>query len=193
LTYCIPPFTTIRGLLSNALGLQRDDLKLQDNLMIGIKPLEIDSFGKELAKILKLKGDGKSYQKDFPSSPMFKEFLIKPKYQIFLVSDKVTIDKLYNAILDPERPLYLGGSDELVDVESINTQEIEEIETFEVHSATAGLYQNSIIEKLPYKFIKKGNDYLLEYLTVSIPIDNVITLPEAIKCFSFGDMNVSAY
>ena len=30
-SYKIPPFTTIRGLISNALGLKRDDMLVQDS------------------------------------------------------------------------------------------------------------------------------------------------------------------
>jgi len=77
LTTIIPPYTTLRGMISNALGLPRDDLRVQEWFKIGIKPLNREfEKSRELAKILKLKGTGKSYQRDFPSAPMFREFLV---------------------------------------------------------------------------------------------------------------------
>ncbi len=51
LSYAIPPYTTIRGLISNALGLPRDDLRVQDWFRIGIKPLRFEK-SREMAKIL---------------------------------------------------------------------------------------------------------------------------------------------
>ncbi|HEW91755.1 MAG TPA: CRISPR-associated protein Cas5 [Thermotogaceae bacterium] len=193
LTYSVPPFTTIRGLLSNALGLQRDDFSLQDSFKIGIKSVMTRDASRELAKILKLKGTGKHYQRSFPSAPIFKEFLVKPSYEIFLVGDQEIIAGLYEAISDPKRPLYLGGSDELVEIEYSKPTMVREITASEVHSAVEGVHPNSIVEKLPYKFTKRGRDYSLEYLTVSVPQADAIDLSDPVKCFVFGSVNVAAY
>ncbi len=76
LSYSVPPYTTIRGLVSNALGLKRDDYSVQDWMEIGIKPLIYSNKSNELAKILKLKDTGHRYEKKFLSSPVFKEFLV---------------------------------------------------------------------------------------------------------------------
>lgn len=193
LTYSVPPFTTIRGLLSNAFGLQRDDFSLQDSFRIGIKFVTTRGTSRELAKILKLKGTGKHYQRSFPSAPIFKEFLVRPSYEIFIVGDQEIIAGLSGALSDPKRPLYLGGSDELVEVGYSEPLAIEESTASEIHSVVEGVHPNSIVEKLPYKFTKRGRDYSLEYLTVSIPQNNVIDLPEPAKCFVFEDVNVAAY
>ena len=53
LSFPIPPFTTIRGFLENALGYERDSFALQsEDLFIGIKPLNKIWKSTELAKIL---------------------------------------------------------------------------------------------------------------------------------------------
>jgi CRISPR-associated protein Cas5h len=54
-TYSIPPFTTLRGMISNALGLKRDDLRVQDWIKIGIKPQNNINLSTEMTKVLKLK------------------------------------------------------------------------------------------------------------------------------------------
>ena len=184
LSYNIPPYTTIRGMISNALGLPRDDLRIQNWFKIGIKPLVFQKC-REMAKILKLKGTGKKYERTFSSSPMFREFLVEPSYEIFLVGDKERIEKVYAALLDPKRPLYLGTSDDLVDIEVFEPAKVEEIETEKVMGVVEGIYENCIVEKIPYKFVKVGRTFGVEYKIVSIPIKNPVK--GVFKSISFGN------
>lgn len=169
LSYIIPPYTTIRGLISNAIGLTRDDLRVQEWFRIGIKLMNFDKC-REMAKILKLKGTGKKYERTFSSSPMFKEFLVEPSYEIFLVGNKFRIEKVYNALKNPRRPLYLGSSDDLVDLEVFEPMEVKEVEAEEVWCVVEGIHEGCVVEKVPYKFIKLGKDFSIEYKTVSIPL-----------------------
>jgi len=183
LTYVIPPYTTIRGLISNALGLPRDDLRVQDWFKIGIKPLKFEK-NREMAKILKLKGTGMKYERTFPSSPMFKNFLIEPSYEVYLVGSEKKIKETYLALLNPKRPLYLGSSDDLIDLKIWEPVKIEEVETNEVWSIAEGVHEGCIVEKVPYKFVKVGKTFDVEYKTVSIPIQNPIK--GIFKTISFG-------
>lgn len=169
LSYIIPPYTTIRGLISNALGLPRDDLRVQEWFKIGIKLLNFDK-GREMAKILKLKGTGKKYERTFPSSPMFREFLVEPSYEIFLTGRKERIENVYEALKNPKRPLYLGSSDDLVDIEVFEPVEVEEVEVEEVWCVVEGIHEGCVVEKVPYRFVKVGRSYGVEYKTVSVPI-----------------------
>jgi len=170
LSYVIPPYTTIRGMISNALGLSRDDLRVQEWFKIGIKPVRFQKCN-EIARILKLKGSGKEYRRAFPSSPMFREFLVEPSYNIFLVGEEDKIRKVHSALLDPKRPLYLGGSDDLVDIKVFEPVEVKEVETNETWSVVEGVYEGCIVEKIPYKFVKAGKVFDVEYKVISIPIE----------------------
>ncbi len=170
LTYLIPPYTTIRGMISNALGLPRDDLKTQDWFKIGIKPVNFVERCREIAKILKLKGTDQKYVRTFPSSPMFREFLIEPKYEIFLVGDDEIIKEVFWALLDPKRPLYLGSSDDLVDIKVFEPTDVKEEKVDEVDSVVEGIYEGCVVERVPYIFTKTGRTFSVEYKTVSIPI-----------------------
>jgi len=184
LSYVIPPYTTIRGLISNALGLPRDDLRVQDWFKIGIKPLRFEK-SKEMAKILKLKGTGSRYERKFPSSPMFREFLVEPSYEIYLIGDEDKIRNTYSALLNPARPLYLGGSDDLVDLEVYEPVEVEEVEANEVWCVVEGVHEGCVVEKVPYKFVKVGKSFDVGYKTVSIPIHNPIK--KVLKVTSFRE------
>jgi CRISPR-associated protein Cas5h len=190
MTYSIPPYTTIRGIIANALELERDDLWVQDWIKIGIKPLKFSNRSKEMAKILKLKGTGETYQRVFPSSPMFKEFLVLPSYDIYLAGDDDKINAVYNALLQPARPLYLGASDDLVDIEPSKPAKIEEVNAKEISGVMEGICEKCFVERVPYKFIKKGKDFSLQYKTVSIPQNGVINMKKEVDSWQFEGENV---
>jgi len=181
LTTIIPPYTTLRGMISNALGLPRDDLRVQEWFKIGIKPLNREfEKSRELAKILKLKGTGKSYQRDFPSAPMFREFLVDCAYEIFLVGEESRIRDVHSALLSPKRPLYLGGSDEMVDVDVSEPVKVEELEAEEVWSVVGGIHEGCVVERVPYKFVKVRKTFNVEYKTVSVPMQYPVRMREKI-------------
>jgi len=190
MSYSIPPYTTIRGLISNALGLKRDDLSVQDWIKIGLKPNSFSNRSREMAKMLKLKGTGETHQKIFPSSPMFKEFLVSPSYEIYIAGEDDKISRIYNALLQPARPLYIGASDDLADIEPSMPIEIKEVSVKEISGVIEGVHEKCLVENIPYKFIKKGKDFSLESKTVSIPQNGTILLKEEIVCWRFDGDNI---
>lgn len=190
MSYSIPPYTTLRGLISNALGMKRDDYSVQAGVKIGIKPLNFSDKSRELTKMLKLKGTGEKYQRAFPSAPMFKEFLVLPAYEIYLAGESDKINLIYNALLQPARPLYIGASDDLVDIELSKPSKIEEVNAKEISGVLEGICENCFVERVPYKFIKKGKDFSLQYKTVSIPRNGVINLKEEVDSWQFEGENV---
>jgi len=192
MSYSIPPYTTIRGLIANALGMKRDDLSIQDWIKIGIKPLDFNfsDRSREMAKLLKLKGTGDTYRRVFPSSPMFKEFLVLPAYEIYIAGEDDKINRVYNAMVEPARPLYIGASDELVDIVPSKPVEVEEVSEKEISGVIEGIHENCFVEKMPYKFIKKDKNFSLVYKTVSIPQKRAITLKEGVRCWQFDGENV---
>lgn len=190
LSYSIPPYTTIRGLLASALGMKRDDYSLQDWFKIGIKPLSFSNRSREMAKLLKLKGTGETYARVFPSSPMFKEFLVSPTYEIYIAGEEERINRIYNALLHPARPLYIGSSDDLADIELSKPTRVEEISTKETVGVVEGIHEKCFVENIPYKFIKKDKDFSLESKTVSIPQKNIITTKKEIECWNFNGENI---
>lgn len=166
-SYKIPPFTTIRGLISNALGLKRDDLCLQDLIKIGIKSYEIN-YSTEMTKVLKLKQNKVKYNRNFPSSPIFKEFLIFPKYDIYIAGDDDLIYEINEKLENPERNLYLGSSDDMIDLNIFDCTQINS-KFGKPISIVEGIHDNSTIEKIPFKFNQNGKSFSLEEKIISIP------------------------
>ena len=191
LTYSIPPFTTIRGMISNALGLQRDDYFLQDKIKIGIAVRDFGFKNTEMAKILKLKENKNHPIRDYPSSPMFREYIVNPKYEIYLGGNEGIMGRIYSALKSPERPLYLGQSDDIVDLSSSLPIDIDEIETNQFYSVVDEvIVPNSIIERVPYKFHKEKKKYSIKYKIVSIPKELPIDIYNKKKAYRFLDKNV---
>lgn len=190
MSYSIPPYTTIRGLISNALGFRRDELSIQEWIKIGIRPLSLSNKSTEMAKILKLKGTGETYQKTFPSSPIFREFLVSPVYEIYLVGEDDKICRIYDAMLMPARPLYIGTSDDLLDVGLSDPARINEAKTRDIVGIIEGIHEDCFVEKIPYRFLRKGKGFSLEYKTVSIPRNDVTHLGEEIAAWRFDGRNV---
>lgn len=222
MSYSIPPYTTIRGMIANALGMMRDELSIQDWITIGIKPLDFSNRSRELAKTLKLISrelkfkcnlcqnkwttttkpakcpqcgsseflEIPNYKRVFPSAPMFKEFLVCPAYEIYVAGEDDKINPIYNALIHPARPLYIGASDDLVNIEPSKPIEIKKISAREISGVIEGIHEKCFIEKIPYKFSKKGNNFSLKYKTVSIPKDEIITLKEEVGCWQFDSENI---
>jgi len=94
-------------------------LSLQEGTKIGIQRLGVKGISRELCKILKLKKAGEGFKRVFPSSPMFKNFLVGPKYRVYIVGES-NIESLFERLKDPARPLYLGQSDDMVDVSNVD-------------------------------------------------------------------------
>jgi len=136
LTYPVPPFTTLVGLMANALGVHWADYeevaqKLQASLLLNLRPLHLERPSRELAKLLKLVGEEREARRpaSFPSSPIFRDFLVQPAYRAFVASkDRELVDEIVMALARPARPLYLGQSDDLVIVQLAWKGEAEQVE-----------------------------------------------------------------
>lgn len=192
LTYLIPPFTTVRGIIANALGLQQHDYSLQDEIKVGIRLIHPGYKNVEMAKILKLKESPMPRLKIYPSSPMFKEYLVKPEYEFYIGGEENKMKEIYSALDNLKRPLYLGQSDDLVDIEISDLIDIEEKETNEINSVVDGIHTGCTIEKLPFVFKTDGNKYTVEYKVVSIPKEK-ITLQNMTDAYLFNDKFVSLF
>lgn len=122
LTYPVPPFTTLVGLMANALGVHWGDYEeavqsLQEQLHLNVRPLLQERPSRELAKLLKLVGEERKERRpaSFPSSPMSRYFLVRPVYRLFVASDdEGLVEQVWGALERPARPLYLGYSDDVV-------------------------------------------------------------------------------
>lgn len=185
LSYPIPPFTTIRGLLECALGLPRDSYFLQDKLKIGIEPVKKPEKVTEMCRILKLvtRQTERTFMRRFPSAPMFRTFLVNPKYRIYVVGEDELIEEIAKKLKDPERVCYLGQSDDMVDISDVVVIEVQKERSAVISSVVEGVHENCEVVKVPYRFVNTGED--VEMRVVSVPRDLPVSLSEAVECWRF--------
>lgn len=191
-TYPVIPFTTLRGLVANAMGLPRNDFVLQDKMTIGIVPLSSPFIFTELAKILKLKeGEKRERPQTYPSSPMYKELLVDVKMRIYLgIEDEDYFNLVINAMSNPARPLYIGQSDDMVIVSDVKSFDIiKKGTTLSLKGIILGIHNDCELVRLPYKF--KDLSTLENTDVFSIPKPNKpIAVKEPVDCYYFGEEGV---
>lgn len=191
-TYSVIPFTTLRGIVANAMGLARNDFILQDKMYIGIASLSPPVVFTELAKILKLKaGEKRDRPQIYPSSPMYKELLVDAKMKIYLgIDDEGYFNRIIDAIDNPARPLYIGQSDDMAIVSEINSfSAVRKGFSLSLMSIVLGIHSDCELTRLPYKFKDIST---LEYTPVlSVPKANKpIIVKEPVECYYFGEEGV---
>lgn len=196
-SYTVPPFTTLRGMLSNAKGLERDYFLLQkEDLRIGIKVARAPQRITETGRILKFIArdeQRRPLRRVFPSSPIRKELLFKPAYDIFLVGSDATIESVFESLAEPSRPLYLGQSDDLVDISSLSKPlEVNESSNSSISSVVEGIYPKCEIIRLPYKYNVAKNASIV-YKTLSLPSEYPYDTRREITCYTFGSECIAAY
>lgn len=183
-TYTIPPFTTIRGLISSTLGLQRYDYRVQDDMdiRIGIKIVQEGILSKDMVLINKLKNG--------QNTPMYKDLLFKPIYDIFVEGKKNDIEQIYDGLKNPYYFPYLGDSEGLVNITPYEICEVKNIGSGEVKSVVKDRHPGCKIEKIPYKFNLYNSTYKnptreLTSKTISIPLKN--NYVELDTCYEFDN------
>lgn len=146
-TYELPPVTTLQGMLYAALG--RPSLLLQagrgrtmnkstfdaerefrnyvqEECRFGIRILESGTTYEGLRKLHK-KQTSKEEQ-EFLTYVTNVETLISPTYRMYVAGPEDLLDTFEGALNDPERLLYLGRSDDLVDIYDIGQTTAEHVE-----------------------------------------------------------------
>lgn len=175
LSYSFPPYTTIRGLLANSLGLERDDYSLQDIFKISLKPLNEPNKCQNMVLMKKLKSNLGKKESDIrkkvennkgdtsilneeertifeglkhirsTSAPFIKEYMAPVLCRIFVLGEEKDIHKLSKALEDPARPLYIGSSDDFVVINNIKIFDAKEAKSNKIDSI---IRLNDVVEPI---------------------------------------------
>lgn len=203
LSFPIPPPSTIFGMLLNALGVESKRSTrpyfhwlevLQDRLKINISPS--GPIGRpivELAKMLKLiEREVERKIGSFPSSPIFKEFLVRPSYEVFLASeDEELLGEIAKATLRPARPLYIGQSDDMVVVDIEWSGEVKRGKGRKFYGLVRGAIEGCEMLRLPFGF--KDAQTVLYLPLVSLPQKIPVDLGEEREGFEFDGRLVELF
>lgn len=146
-TYELPPVTTLQGILYAAMG--RPSLLLQGGRQRTLDKSTFDDerdfrndvqqdcrFGIRIVKpgtthtgLRKLHKKSRSEQdREFMTYVTNVETLVSPTYRMYVKGPDTLLGEFHDALVDPERLLYLGRSDDLVDITEVDRTEAEYVE-----------------------------------------------------------------
>ncbi len=154
-TYPIPPFTTWTGLIGNALGLAQDE-PLPFQVSLAVTVLKPGNLHQSLTLIHK-RAHPSEVRNLYQSTLVTKERLYFTAYDVAVSAPEMAaISTIYEALLRPARPLYLGSSDDMVDICDIRIEQankticdtFDSVVPFELGRAVA----EAKVVQLPLKF-----------------------------------------
>lgn len=173
-TYEIPPVTTLQGMLYAALG--RPSLLMQDHhsrrtmekssidverefrnhveneCRFGVRILESGAKHTGLRNLHKKARSND--EREFLTYVTNVETLVEPTYRMYVTGPDGLLDEFAEALRDPERLLYLGRSDDLVDIRDVDRSTAERVdESTTVDCAIPGSGDNPTM--LPVESDKK--------------------------------------
>jgi len=235
LSFPFPPYTTVRGLIANAMGM--GDLSVNrdaynedlSDLQISLKPLKSSERFFDMVLMKKLKSNLKMGKKkpnentvmtklkkhggdlsvldnremeiykqlELPrptSAPFVKEFITPIKCKIYLKAEKSLLEGIFNTLINPARPLYLGSSEDFVIISKCIQIKYEQAKSrfidsiVKVNNEIYPVNRKLIVGRVPHKFIrygtKKKRDYFREDWIIAAPnINERIELNKEMDCF----------
>jgi CRISPR-associated Cas5-like protein len=188
-TFPIPPPSTLYGLCAAALGLLQDDVSRRHQLRFAIaveregEMVETYSTWKKAAEspkdakqklafdAIRARGNLAPDEAQWISTPLIRQKLIQPVYTIGIWTTQVVSNELKAAFKSPAWPLYLGESDDGIDVEILG-EEIPQSSNEMATGAVEGVQGGGILANLPRQFTYKSKKWELERWLVTVPKPN---------------------
>ena len=121
------------------------------------------------------------------STQINRQRLINPIFSIYITSDddgEFSLENIKNSLNNPKRPLYLGESDDVVNILNLSIVNIDESVSSNISSILPNLYSNSQLVKIPYNL--KFNNNEDNFLLCSIPNSK---LDKPVDCFTYNGEN----
>jgi|GEM_PF-2362671 len=190
-TYLAPPPTTIYGLIANALGMRQDDYSLSKKLEINVRILKQGEIVETFSRWQKW-----NPAKNSMYTVLIKQKIIQPAYRIYLFSSAANLQMIMQALLNPARLLYLGESDDIVEINEVRLQKADTVFTKQIVSAVPVEYcqENEVVNadvsicQWPIRFqAGKRSQYHLTYQLVYLGKE--IIFAEPIPCFQLSETN----
>ncbi|SFX78559.1 CRISPR-associated protein Cas5, N-terminal domain-containing protein [Thermoactinomyces sp. DSM 45891] len=182
-TFPAPPPTTLYGLIANALGLFPDDYSLQDQLELNVGILDFGETVETLSRWQKW-----NVSKDQWYTLLIKQKIIQPAYRLYIRGEDELLNEVEAALNQPARILYLGESDDMIEVyvkgiiEATPSQSsiIHNVLPLSAHSAinTEG---NSYVVRWPVRFLEEARSTAVQYEMVTI--QKHFKLQNKMKCY----------
>jgi len=148
-TYPFPPPPTLYGMLNAARGKpqdwNRDRSQWQLSLIVESSGIFLETF----SKIFKPAREGGAL---FDRTILMRQKLVNVHYTIYLKASEPLLSEAQQALRAPHWPLYLGESDDVVDVIKPRVVESKPRDVQEVHSIIPGFVEGCHLVNVPSRY-----------------------------------------
>ena len=148
-TYPIPPPPTLYGMLNAARGKPQDWNADRDDWQISLIVESKGKFLETFSKIFKPAREGNAL---FDRTILMRQKLIKVHYTIYFKTDESLLAEAQQALHAPHWPLYLGESDDVVDIINPRIIECQPTQAQQIHSIIPGFVEGCQLVNVPTKF-----------------------------------------
>lgn len=123
-----------------------------------------------------------------------KQKMIQPAYRVYVAGNLSPLLQIQQALRNPKRLLYLGESDDLVELHDIQLQEFSLTESTLIHNAFrcdpdllngSSLFNQASVVRWPIRFVKVKNTHSVEYQLVFLSEE--IQLSDPIPCLRLSE------
>lgn len=189
-TYPVPPVTTLYGLVAAAMGYPADHVKPMDELCFGIAISQDGNLLENYSSIIK-------WDRRFQGmrTQVIKQKLYQPDYYMYIGGEENNINDIACALKDPVFPLFLGESDDVVEVKDVQvySPSIEECNVMDccvpAESGRARSYGITVVH-LPvgFKTGSRGSFAGVEYRDYYV--GPVVELEQPVQAYNLGGKRV---
>ena len=148
-TYPFPPPTTLYGMLNAARGKPQDWCEDRDEWQLSIV---IETNGKLLETFSKIFKSAREAGPVFERTILIRQKLLKAHYTVYLKADDILLIEALEALRAPHWPLYLGESDDLVDVITPRIVECQPTQVQQIHSIIPGFVEGCQLVNVPVQY-----------------------------------------
>ncbi len=192
-TFPVPPPSTLYGLLGAALGLAQDDVSRRADFRFAIAVQRsgeiVETYSKWMkasedtlskatgdnrAKVeaalnsVRARGELPSDDAVWSSTPLIRQKLIQPIFDIGVLCSVEHAEQVLAAVARPAFPLYLGESDDGIDIEALGI-EVPQPSIGEATGIISGVHAGGILANLPRLFRPLKRGWELERWLVTVP------------------------
>lgn len=172
---------------------ERDKNEIEEILSI-LDKLDADVLINDIYKFWKSCKNGFTgykLNKKWIRTQINRQKLINPKYTIYIRSyddnGEYSLENILNYLKKPKRPLYLGESDDIININKAEIIEMSEEMSSKIDSVIPGVYTNSQLVKIPIKLKNDIPDEKGHNLICSIPHGE---LEQELSCLNASGENI---
>ena len=166
-TYPFPPPSTLYGMLNAARGKPQDWCADRENWQLS---LVVESNGEFLETFSKIFKSAREPGSIFERTILMRQKLVKTQYTIYLKSNNDLLVEAQKALNAPHWPLYLGESDDVVDILTPRIVECQPTEAQQVHSIIPGFVEGCQLVNMPTRYTEASREqWQMERQIYSVP------------------------